>query len=88
MITHLEPDIMECKVKPALGSITTHKAGGGDQISVELLQNLKDDAVNVLHSIVSKFEKLNNGHRTGKGQFSFQSQRMFKLSHNCIHLIC
>ena len=75
MITHLEPDIMECKVKPALGSITTHKAGGGDQISVELLQNLKDDAVNVLHSIVSKFEKLSNGHRTGKGQFSFQSQR-------------
>ena len=73
--THLEPDIMECKVKPALGSITTHKAGGGDQISVELLQNLKDDAVKVLHSICQQIWKTQHGHRTGKGQFSFQSQR-------------
>ena len=51
MITHLEPDILECKVKWALGSITTNKASGGDGISVELLQILKDDAVKVLHSI-------------------------------------
>ena len=51
MITHLEPDILECKVKWALGSITTNKARGGDEISVELLQILKDDSVKVLHSI-------------------------------------
>ena len=51
MITHLEPDILECKVKRALGSITTNKASGGDEIPVELFQILKDDAVKVLHSI-------------------------------------
>ena len=49
--THLELDILECKVKWALGSITTNKASGGDRIPVELLQILEDDAVNVLHSI-------------------------------------
>ena len=51
MITHLEPDILECEVKWALGSIITNKASGGDGIPVELLQILKDDAVKVLHSI-------------------------------------
>ena len=51
MITHLEPDILECEVKWALGSITTNKASGGDGIPVELFQILKVDAVNVLHSI-------------------------------------
>ena len=51
VITDLEPDIMECEVKWALGSITTYKASGGDRISVELFQVLKDDAVKVLHSI-------------------------------------
>ena len=51
MITHLEPDILECEVKWALGRITTNKACGGDEISVELIQILKDDAVEVLHSI-------------------------------------
>ena len=51
MITHLEPDILECKVKWALGSITTNKASGGDGIPVELFQILKDDAVTGLHSI-------------------------------------
>ena len=50
VITHLEPDILECKVKLALGSITTNKASGGDGILVELFQILKDDAVKVLHS--------------------------------------
>ena len=74
MITHLEPDILECKVKWALGSITTNKASGGDGIPVELFQILKDDAVKVLHSIC-KFRKLSSGHRTGKGPFSFQSLR-------------
>ena len=56
-------------------SITTNKASGSDGIPVELLQILKDDAVKVLHSSANKFGKLSNGHRTGKGQFSFQSQR-------------
>ena len=51
VITHLEPDILECEVKWALGSITTNKASGGDGISAELLQILKDDAVKVLHSV-------------------------------------
>ena len=50
VITHLEPDILECKVKWALGSITMNKASGGDGIPVELFQILKDDAVKVLHS--------------------------------------
>ena len=73
--THLEPDILECKVKWALGSTTTNKASGGDGIPIELFQILKDDAVKVLHSYVSKLGRLSSGHRTGKGQFSFQSQR-------------
>ena len=51
VITNLEPDILECEVKWALGSITTNKASGGDRISAELFQILKDDAVKVLHSI-------------------------------------
>ena len=51
VITHLEPDILECEVKWALGSIITNKASGGDGIPVELFQILKDDAVKVLHSI-------------------------------------
>ena len=51
MITHLDPDILECEVKWTLGSITTNKASGGDEIPVELFQFLKDDAVKVLHSI-------------------------------------
>ena len=75
MITDLQPDILEYEVKWALGSITMNKDSGGDGIPVELFQILKDDAVKVLHSICSKFGKLSSGHRTGKGQFSFQSQR-------------
>ena len=74
MITHLEPDILECEVKWALESITTNKASAGDGIPVELFQILKDDAVKVLHSIFQQIWKLISGHRTGKGQFSFQSQ--------------
>ena len=57
MITHLEPDILECEVKWALESITTNKASGGDGIPVELLQILKDDAVKVLHSICQQIWK-------------------------------
>ena len=75
MITHQEPDILEYEVKWALGSITMNKASGGDGTPVELFQILKDDAVKVLHSICQQFGKLSSGHRTGKGQFSFQPQR-------------
>ena len=57
MTTYLEPDILECEVKWALGSITTNKAGGGDGIPVELFQILKDDAVKVLHSICHQIWK-------------------------------
>ena len=57
VITHLEPDILECDVKWALGSITTNKASGGDGIPVELFQILKDDSVNVLHSICQQIWK-------------------------------
>ena len=57
MITHLEPDILECEVKWALESITTNKASGGDGIPVELFQILKDDAVKVLHSICHQIGK-------------------------------
>ena len=58
VITHLEPDILECKVKWALGSITINKASGGDGIPVELFQILKDDAVKVLHSICQQIWKI------------------------------
>ena len=76
VITHLEPDILECEVKWAFGrSITANKASGGDGIPVELFQVLKDDAVKVLHSVCQEHGKHSSGHRTGKGQFSFQSQR-------------
>ena len=58
VITHLEPDIPECEVKWALGSITTNKASGGNGITVELFQTLKDDAVKVLHSICQQIWKI------------------------------
>ena len=57
VITHLEPDILECEVKWALGSITINKASGGDRIPVELFQILKDDSVEVLHSICQQIWK-------------------------------
>ena len=79
VIIHLEPDILECEVKRALGNITTNKASGGDGIPVELFQILKDDAVKVLHSIYQQIGKFSSGHRTRKGQFSFQSQRKAML---------
>ena len=75
MVTHLEPDNLECEVKWALGSITANKGSGGDGIPAELFQILKDDAVKVLHSCASKFGKLSSVHRTEKGEFSFQFQR-------------
>ena len=88
VITHLEPDILECEVKWALESIATNKASGGDGIPVELFQILKDDAVKVLLIICQQFGKLSRGHRTGKGQFSFQFQRkaMPKNAHTTAQL--
>ena len=89
MVTPLEPDTLECEVKWALGSITMKKASGVDGIRIELFQVLKDDAVKVLHSICQQIWKLT----TGLEKVSFhsnpkerQSQRMFKLPHNCTHL--
>ena len=58
MVTHLEPDILECEVTRALGSITTNKASGGEGIPVELIQILKDDVVKVLHSICQQIWKI------------------------------
>ena len=75
VITHLEPDILECKVKWALGSITMNKASRGDGIPVELFQILKDDAVKVLHSMCQQTWKTQQWPQDWKGQFSFQSQR-------------
>ena len=75
VITHLEPDILESKVKWALGSITMNKASGGDGIPVELFQILKDDVVKVPYSICQQIWKPQYSHRTEKGQFSFQSLR-------------
>ena len=75
MITELEPDILEYKIKWALGSITMNKARGGDGIPAELFQILKDDAIKCCTPYASKFGKLSSGLRTRKGQFSFQSQR-------------
>ena len=76
VVTHLEPDILECKVKWALGSISINKTSGGDGIPVERFQILKDDVVKVLHSICQQIWKTQQfSNRTGKGQLSFQSQR-------------
>ena len=58
VITHLQPDILECEVKWALGNITTNKASGRDVIPVELFQILKDDAVQVLHSICQQIWRI------------------------------
>ena len=71
VITHLQPDILECEVKWAIDSIIMNKASGGDGIPVELFQILKDDAVKVLYSLCQQIWKLSSGHRIGKGQFSF-----------------
>ena len=74
VITHLQPDILECEVKWALGSITMNKASGSNGISVELFQILKEDAVKVLHSICQQIWKTQQWPQDWKGQFSFQSQ--------------
>ena len=75
VITHLEPDILECEVKWALESITTNKASRCDGIPVELFQILKDDAVKVLHSICQQIWKTQQWPQDWKSQFSFKFQR-------------
>ena len=75
VITHQEPDILECEVKWALGSITKNKASGDDGIPVELLQILKDDAVKVLHSICQQIWRTQQWPQDWKRSFSFQPQR-------------
>ena len=75
MITHLKPDILEHEVKWALESIAMNKARGGDGIPAEIFQILKDDAVDVLHSICQQIWKTKQGPQDWKGHFSFQSQR-------------
>ena len=91
VITHLEPDILECEVKWALESITMNKASGGDGIPAELFQILKDDAVSAALNMPANLE--NSAVATGLEKVSFHSnpkerqcQRMLKLQHNCTHL--
>ena len=93
VVTQLETDVLESKVKWALGSITMNKASGGDGIPIKLFQILKDDAVKVLHSICSKFGKLRSAHKTGKVSFHSnpkerQCLRVFKLLHHQAHFTC
>ena len=93
VITHLEPDILECKVKRVLGSISTNKASGGDRIPVELFQILKDDAVKVLPALNMSANLENSAVATGLEKVSLHSnpkegqcQIIFKLLNNCTHL--
>ena len=94
VITHLEPDILECVVKWLyLESTTMNKASGGDGIPVELFQILKDDTVKMLHSICQKILKTAVVTRLENVSFHSnpkerQCQRMLKLPHNCTHLTC
>ena len=74
MIFHLQPDILECEVKGALGSITNNKVHGGDGIQVELFQ-IQKMLLKCCTQYASIFGQLSRGQRSGKGQFSFQFQR-------------
>ena len=94
VITHLEPDILECEVKRALGSITTNKASGSDRIPTELFRILKDDIVKVLNSVCQQIWKTQQWPQDWKN-VSFHSnskegqcQRMFKLPYTCTHFTC
>ena len=93
VIIHLEPDILECEVKWALGSITKNRASEGDGIPVEVFQILKDDAVKLMHFHNMSASLENSAVATGLEKVSFHSnpkerqcQRMLKLLHNCTHL--
>ena len=94
VITHLEPDILECEVKWALGSITTNKSSGGDGIPVELFQTLKDDAVKVLHSICQQIWKTQQWPQDWKRSVfipipkNWAMPKNAQIPHNCTHLTC
>ena len=75
VLSHLEPDILECEIKWTLGRITTNKTCGGDGIPAELFQILKMLLLKCCTQNASKFGKLSSGHRTGESQFSFHFQR-------------
>ena len=91
VLTHRKPDILECKVKWALESITTNKVSGGDRIPAELIHIPKDDAVKVRHSMTANLENSAVATRLEKVSFHSspqerQCQRLFKLPNNCTHL--
>ena len=91
MVTHQEPEILECEVKGALESIAMNKASGSDGILAELFQILKDDAVKVLHSICQQIWKTQQWPQDWKSCFHSnpkerQCQRIFKLLHSCTQL--
>ena len=88
VIIHLEPDILECEVKWALGSITTNKPSGGDGIPVELFQILKENVVKVLHLICQQIWKIQQWPKDWKRSvfIPIQCQRMFKLLHSYTYL--
>ena len=94
VITSLEPDILECKVKWALGSITRNKASGGDGIPVELFQILKDNAGKLLHSIYQQIWKTQQWPKHWKRSVFIpipnkgNAKECSKLLHNCTHLTC
>ena len=93
VITHLEPDILECEVRWTSGSITMNKASGGDGIPGELFQILKDDAVKVLHSVCQQIWKTQPWAREWKRSVFIQSQRKAlpknaQTSAQCTHLMC
>ena len=94
LITHLEPDILECEVKWALESITMNTASGGDGIPVELFQILKDDAVKVLHSTCQQIWKTQQWPQDWKRSVFIpipkkgNAKECSKLPHNCTHLTC
>ena len=94
MLTHLEPDILECEVKWTLESITTNKASGGDAIPVELFQILKYHAVKVLYPICQQIWKTQQWPQDWKRSVfipipkNANAKGMFKLPHNCTHLTC
>ena len=94
IVDYIEPDILQCEVKWALGSISNDKASGGDEIPVELFQILKDNAVKVLHSICQQIWKTQQWSHDKKKVSSHSNTkerrcpRMFELPHNCTHLTC
>ena len=94
VITHLEPDILGCEIKWALGSLTMNKASGGDGIPVELFQILKDGAVKMLHSKCQQIWKTQPWPQDWKKSVfipipkKVNARKMLKLPHNCTHLTC